>query len=248
MEDKKPRAEETKDVRYDASGKMITTSARSREIENAILAINDKLDQLLGILSSTLPTRLGSELKNITAGGEHIEKLIEVVSRDLPERIKEDASQNTFEKAEMISMVMSTSFQHLQDALKSYQESTLKAMENLTGTNQKISDVLVKINELLGRMHAGIGGDVKTQPVDTADKKEEPAPASPPQPASAFPPAVDKPREEPKTEPQPPSESKPVEKSDLPGWLQAKREENKDEGETTDPFRPKPPDAPSGSY
>lgn len=214
------------EIRYDASGNKITAPARSKELESAILAINDKLDQLLGILSSTLPTRIGAELKGVSAGGENLDRLIEVVTNELPERIKKDSSENTFEKAEMLSMVISTSFQHLNDAFRSYQESIIKALDGMSRSHERTGDVLVKINTLLEELHTVFME--RNRPAGNA-QKEASGPFTKPEtqlskePTSPFqlPEATDNA----KIEPLPPADSGTEEKSDLPGWLQAKRED-----------------------
>lgn len=241
QQQEKPRAQQAKEVRYDSSGKKIVTRTRSRETESAILAINDKLDQLVGILSSTLPTRLGAELREAVGGGQELQRLIEVVSKELPDRIKKDSDQIVFEKAEMLSIVISTSIQHLNDAFKSYQESILQALESLAQSHEKTSEALIKINPLLAQLHATIAGREKTkspptQPSPTPEKPSEPAPSAmtqkepspitPTSPPTSFGEPEEKPPEE--------------EKSDLPGWLQAKRDDLDSSSE------PKTPDSPSG--
>jgi hypothetical protein len=226
----KSNQDEPKEVRYDSSGKKVITSPRGKETESAILAINDKLDQLLGILSSTLPTRLGAELRGAIGEAQGSERLIEVVSKELPDRIKKDSDQIVFEKAEMLSMVISTSFQHLNDAFKSYQESTLRALENLTKANEKTSEALLKVNLLLEELHASI-----------TERKKEPAQPPPPKPHPSFasPSYSEKAEEKPNLTttipPKPeeklmPPEPKKEERSDLPGWLQAERDDSDPSG------------------
>jgi hypothetical protein len=240
----KPKPDEPKEVRYDSSGKKVTTPPRSRETESAILAINDKLDQLLGMLSSTLPTRLGAELREAVTEAQGSQRLIEVVSKELPDRIKQDSDQIVFEKAEMLSMVISTSFQHLNDAFKSYQESTLKALEALTKANEKTSEALLKVNSLLERLHISIAEQKKepTQP-PPAPPRPEPSPFTP---SSSFEKTEEKPTPPPTIPPEPeekptppPPEPKKEEKLDLPGWLQAKRDDS-------DSSEPRKPDSPEG--
>jgi len=257
----KPAAEVPKEVRYDSSGKKVLTQQRNKETASAILAINDKLDQLLGILSSTLPTRIGTEMRQAASGtgGEDLKRLIEILSKELPDRIKDDADHNVFQKAEMLSMVISTSFQHLSDAFKSYQETTLKALDGLTSTNEKNNETLLKINSSLQELRTIIAE--RNKPEIPAAKpaipsapaqKPEPKPSSFPSPPSTT--ILEKPEkkpaaaspfvvpEKPKTEPAPPApapEPQKEEKSDLPGWLQPKRN---DESSSS----PQTPGSPSG--
>lgn len=211
------------ETRYDASGHKISAPARSKEIESAILAMNDKLDQLLGILSSTLPTRIGAELKGVSGGGENLERLIEVVTKELPDRIKNDASENTFEKAEMLSMVISTSFQHLNDAFRSYQESIIKALDGMSKSHERTGEVLEKINSLLEELHGTI--KERNRPASTETEKP-PEPAPPPPSFTMKEPSPFSQPSEKKDEPQASSGFGTEEKSDLPGWLQAKRDED----------------------
>jgi len=247
QQEEKPTVQQPREVRYDSSGKKIITSARSRETESAILAINDKLDQLLGILSSTLPTRLGSELREAVAGSPETQRLIEVVSKELPDRIKKDSDQIVFEKAEMLSMVVSTSIQHLNDAFKSYQESILKALESQTQAHEKTGEALIKINSLLAEFHAAIaGGSMKKTPAAPVEPPpEKPAPQPPLSAPTYPPPSFGKPQEPGEEKPAPPEppvtpEPKEEERSDLPGWLQAKRDD------LDSSSGPQTPDSPSG--
>jgi len=247
QQEEKPTVQQPREVRYDSSGKKIITSARSRETESAILAINDKLDQLLGILSSTLPTRLGSELREAVAGSPETQRLIEVVSKELPDRIKKDSDQIVFEKAEMLSMVISTSIQHLNDAFKSYQESILKALESQTQAHEKTGEALIKINSLLAELHAAIaGGSMKKTPAAPVEPPpEKPAPQPPLSAPTYPPPSFGKPEEPGEEKPAPPEppvtpEPKEEERSDLPGWLQAKRDY------LDSSSGPQTPDSPSG--
>ncbi|MEA3312647.1 MAG: hypothetical protein U9Q76_10565 [candidate division WOR-3 bacterium] len=247
QQEEKPTVQQPREVRYDSSGKKIITSARSRETESAILAINDKLDQLLGILSSTLPTRLGSELREAVAGSPETQRLIEVVSKELPDRIKKDSDQIVFEKAEMLSMVISTSIQHLNDAFKSYQESILKALESQTQAHEKTGEALIKINSLLAELHAAIaGGSMKKTPAAPVEPPpEKPAPQPPLSAPTYPPPSFGKPEEPGEEKPAPPEppvtpEPKEEERSDLPGWLQAKRDD------LDSSSGPQTPDSPSG--
>lgn len=241
----KPNPDEPKEVRYDSSGKRVITPPRSKETESAILAINDKLDQLLGILSSTFPTRLGAELRQAITEAQGFGRLIEVVSKELPDRIKQDSDQIVFEKAEMLSMVISTSFQHLNDAFKSYQESTLKALEDLAKANEKTSEALLKVNYLLEELHAAIA-ERKKEPAQPppAAPKPEPSPFTPPSSLlrteeKPTPPPTTPPKPEEKPTPPSPPEPKKEEKPDLPGWLQAKRDDS-------DSPEPGKPDSPKG--
>ncbi|NLI97339.1 hypothetical protein GX441_01620 [bacterium] len=229
-EEKKTSLDEPLEVRYDSSGKKIVAQTRDKDREGAILAINDKLDQLLGILTSTLPTRIGMELRE-AAGGQgsaptaDMQRLIEIVSKELPDRIQDDADKNTFQKAEMLSMVISTSFQYLQDAIKAYQESLGKTIEKIAELEEKTVQTLEQNASLLKELHALVAGLDKTPglPQETTEKpysfaKEEtltqPKTETSP-PASPFSsPASAEPKKE-----------EPQEKTDLPGWLQSKRDE-----------------------
>ena len=249
QQEEKPRVQQPREVRYDSSGKKIITQARSRETESAILAINDKLDQLLGILSSTLPTRLGAELREAVTGNPETQRLIEVVSKELPDRIKKDSDQIVFEKAEMLSMVISTSIQHLNDAFKSYQESILKALESQAQAHEKTGETLIKINSLLVELHATIaGGSMKktpAAPVEPPPEKPAPQPfhSEPTYPPPSFgKPEASHPEEEKPAPPGPPvtREPKEEERTDLPGWLQAKRDDSDSSS------GPQTPDSPSG--
>ncbi|MBN2379277.1 hypothetical protein JXM67_05690 [candidate division WOR-3 bacterium] len=141
--------EEPKDIRFDSSGKKIVGVHRNREVDNAILAINDKLDQLIGILTSTLPTRLGTELRGAAGGGANLDRIVEILSKELPDRLEKDSDQNVFQKAEMLSMVISTSMQHLQDAFASSQESILKALDKLTNAQEETTRILKETSALL---------------------------------------------------------------------------------------------------
>lgn len=245
--EEKPSAQQPKEIRYDSSGKKVITSPRDKETESAILAINDKLDQLLGILSSTLPTRLGAELREAVAGSPETQRLIEVVSKELPDRIKKDSDQIVFEKAEMLSMVISTSIQHLNDAFKSYQESILKALESQTRAHEKTGEELIKINSLLAELHTAIaGGGMKKTPAALVEPPpEKPAPQPPLSAPTYPPPSFGKPEEPGEEKPAPPGppvthEPKEEERTDLPGWLQAKRDDLDSSSE------PKTPDSPNG--
>jgi hypothetical protein len=244
QQEEKPRVQQPREVRYDSSGKKIMTQTRSRETESAILAINDKLDQLLGILSSTLPTRLGAELREAVAETPQNQRLIEVVSKELPDRIKKDSDQIVFEKAEMLSMVISTSIQHLNDALKSYQESILKTLESQAQAHEKTGEALIKINSLLAELHPAIaGGKPPSAPVEPAPEK--PAPQPPLSEPTYPPPSLGKPEEPGEEKPAPPGppvthEPKEEERTDLPGWLQAKRDDSDSSS------GPQTPDSPSG--
>ncbi len=248
--------QETTDIRYDSAGKKFSAPSRNKEVENAVLAINDKLDQLLGILSSTLPTRIGTELKEAVgttgSSGMDSNKIVEILSKDLPDRIKADADENVFQKAEMLSMVISTSFQHLQDTFRSYQESILKALEALAEAQQKTGDVLIKIENALS------AGAIPTEtnkpsppppPPPSEEPSKLPSPfstATPTSPSSTqpSPDGTPPPESEPKPfEQSPPSTPDPTQNSktdssdnNLPGWLQADRDDN----------QPSTPNNPSG--
>jgi len=238
----KPTADESTEVRYDSSGKKITTPPRSKETESAILAINDKMDQLLGILSSTLPTRLAGELREAAGGGAQMERLVEVASADLPDRIKKDIDQIVFEKAEMLSVVISTSIQHLQEALKSYQDSMLAAFEKLT-------EVQEKTNALLAELRAAA-----PPPPPVEEKPTAPPPSQPAQPQEpvASAPSVSQPEQKPAPQPptptappsfpKPPEEKKPEEEK--PDWLKS---EGKGFGWPPPPPSPESPKPPGGT-
>ncbi len=235
-EEKKISALEPAEVRYDSSGKRIVTSARSKETEGAILAINEKLDQLIGILTSTLPARIGVELREASKGqgAGNIDRLIEIVSKELPDRINDDADKNSFQKAEMLSMVISTSFQYLQDALKSYQDSLVKTVEKIAELEGKTAETLERNAALLSELHALI---VQRNPLqDAAAEKplEKPKPST-----SVWDPVTPvTPPSSPDAPPERTSPPKEETRSDLPGWLEAKRD---------DSVWPPKPDSPQGS-
>ncbi len=250
-EEKKFSDDEQSEVRYDSSGKRIVTSARSKETEGAILAINEKLDQLIGILTSTLPARIGVELREASKGQEqgslNLDRLIEVVSRELPDRIQDDADKNTFQKAEMLSMVISTSFQYLQDALKSYQDSLAKTIEKIADLEGKTVETLERNAALLSELHALVvqRNPLESQPTAAGEKPKpsvwgQPSPVTQPSPSSvapSSPPSPSSPLIPPatpsSTPPSPfttPGSSSPETKeeasNDLPGWLQSKRDDS----------------------
>jgi len=165
--------EESKEFRYDSSGKKIATSWRSKDAESALLAINDKMDQLIGILTSTLPTRLSTELRESMAGGQSLENLAQIISCELPDRIQKDSDQNLFQKAEMLSMVISNGMQHLQDAFASSQEAVVRAIEQLSRLEEETTRTLKEVNSLLLELkNTSITGKVQVE-----HAREVPAPA-----------------------------------------------------------------------
>lgn len=254
--------EKEKEVRYDTSGKKIVTFARDKDTQNAILAINDKLDQLLGILSSTLPTKIGSEIRQAASGtgGEDLKRLTEIISSELPERLKKDSDQNVFEKAEMLSVVISTSIQHLQDAFKSYQDALLEAMNKLTAAQELTNTSLKELHVLLGKK-----GDVSVQPankqIQESPQVKKPAEkpslststftpsARPQQPDKDIAPDT-KETEKTASAPSPQEKTEPAAEKetgkDVPGWLQS-GEEKKDTGWPPSPPTSLPKDSPGGT-
>lgn len=245
-EEKKFSDDEQAEVRYDSSGKRIVTSARNKETEGAILAINEKLDQLIGILTSTLPARIGVELREASKeqgqGTVNLDRLIEVVSKELPAKIADDADKNTFQKAEMLSMVISTSFQYLQDALKSYQDSLAKTIEKIADLEGKTVETLERNAALLSELHALVvqRNPLESQPTAAGEKPKpsvwgQPSPVTQPSsPSSPSSPLI--PPATPPSSATPPSpfttpgtttpEPKEETGNDLPGWLQSKRDDS----------------------
>lgn len=66
-------------------------------------------------------------------------QIVENLSTALPMRLRSDFDSSLFEKAEMLSVVVSSGLTHLQDALKGQSETLIKTLERLikeTSANQ----------------------------------------------------------------------------------------------------------------
>lgn len=65
----------------------------------------------------------------------------------LPDRLKSDIDGSLYEKSEMLSVVISSGFQHLQDAFKSYGEKIADGMANLVPETKATKDFLSALLE-----------------------------------------------------------------------------------------------------
>lgn len=75
--------------------------------------------------------------------------ILENLSRSLPVRLKGDFDNALYEKAEMLSVVLSTSLSHLQEALKSYKTEFGEQGEAILGQLKALGDGLRGISAQL---------------------------------------------------------------------------------------------------
>jgi hypothetical protein len=75
-------------------------------------------------------------------------RMLETLTTALPARLKSDFDASLFEKAEMLSVVFSSSVTHLQDALKGYHAQLAKNLEQLLKeTNGNQAEVVKRLKE-----------------------------------------------------------------------------------------------------
>ena len=72
-----------------------------------------------------------TKLCSIPAADKKQAEIFSYLATALPARLKSDFDSTLFEKAEMLSVVFSTGINHLQDALKSYNDLIAKNLEQL---------------------------------------------------------------------------------------------------------------------
>ena len=96
-----------------------------------------------------------SQERLLSTLNEKVSLILENLSSSLPNRLKSDLDASLYEKNEMLSVVISSGLQHLQDAVKNYGEKTNQSMDSLvsetTAIKESFSTFLEKIEKFLAQ-------------------------------------------------------------------------------------------------
>ncbi len=89
-----------------------------------------------------------SRLCSIPDANKKQAQIVENLATTLPMRLKSDFDKSLFEKAEMLSVVVSSGLTHLQDALKGNHETLTKNLERLIKeTNAQQAEIVRQLKE-----------------------------------------------------------------------------------------------------
>lgn len=95
-----------------------------------------------------------SQQRLLSTLNERASLILENLS-SLPDRLKSDLDISLYEKCEMLSVVISSGFQHLQDAIKDYSKKANQSMDSLvletTAMKESLSIFLERMEKFLAQ-------------------------------------------------------------------------------------------------